>query len=162
MPAGPSPACVAQRLERDGVLEPEAARGGPDQRAEVRAAAERLAEVAGERPDVRPGRARDVDDGDRAAPGPLPSHSTSVDGVDRRRRAARARRRLAGARQLVRPPALDLDGAVVGRDLPMRAGERRRAPPRPASRSGAGPSTGVRSPSMSSVVERSPKHIVAR
>ena len=49
----------------DRVLERERAARGPAQRAEVGGVAQRLAEVAGERADVRARRARDLDDRDR-------------------------------------------------------------------------------------------------
>ena len=121
-PVGPSAA--AARISSSGVASsivngPDA---GPGQRAEVRRTPDALAEVAGEGPDVRAGRTRDIDDRDRP--------------VRVRRRPTTTRSRawivtsrggeldgLAGTRHRVRSAATDLDRAVCRRALRDRAGQ---------------------------------------
>ena len=106
------------------------ARNGPEavrvEGAEVRGTADRLAEVAGQRPDVRPGGALDVDDGDRAVGvGVVPRQERQV--VDRHVPLGE-RDGLAGTGHRVGPPAADLDRAVGRRplrDRPEEAGQRR-------------------------------------
>ena len=82
----------------------------PTQRAEVGGAPEPLAEVAGERPDVRAGRAARRRGSRSAGPGRVSSHDTSVERVDRDLALGQLDR-LAGAGHGVGAPAADLDRA---------------------------------------------------
>ena len=111
----------AQVVEQHRVLETEAAGRRAHQRPEVGTGGEVRAKVPCERPDVRPGRAADVDDRHR----PRGVGGVPVDEVERvdRDLARGELDGLARARELVRAPSRDLDRAVVGRDLADRAGE---------------------------------------
>ena len=71
-------------------------------------------------------------------------------------------RPLAVARQLVGAAAAHVHGGVVGRHLLDGAPERRQRRLDGLARSGGGPSPGVSSPSMSSVVERGAEDHQAR
>ena len=111
----------SDHVERRRAVERERTGGGPGQRAEVGSAAEARPEVPGERADVGPGRAGDVDDRDRPVRvGVVPGHE--VERVDRDL-ARRELDRLARPRHRVRPAAADLDRAVRRRALRDRAGQ---------------------------------------
>ena len=152
---------LADRVERVGALESERAARGPHQRAEVGAASRAARRGRARAPGCTSPRSTRRRRRRSAARGRVSSHSRRSSALDH----DVARRQLDGlarARHLVGAPAADLDRPST----PAGAGAARRgtprAPPRRPRAIGAGPSTGVSSPSRSSVVDVAPKQTVAR